>query len=267
MTFARTPYQACPLCTCPARELIKTAPCDKHPSWSDKLPATIEWLRCSGCGHEYTSGYFEGEALDELLSRTQESQTPGYQIEQGRLVAADIVERVINATGIEPELDGTWLDVGVGAGHLLTTAAEYGFNTVGLDLREDTARTLNGLGYRVFVAPLEEFHPVGRLGVISMADVLEHVPFPRQTLTKAHSRLRDGGALFVSMPNTDSFVWRALDAVDRNPYWGELEHYHNFSRTRLYTLLSEHGFEPVSYGVSRRYRACMEVIATKRGDA
>jgi hypothetical protein len=48
-----------------------------------------------------------------------------------------------------------------------------------------------------------------------------------------------------------------------NPYWGEIEHYHNFGRRRLYALLEEHGFEPARYGVSFRYRACMEVIARR----
>jgi hypothetical protein len=44
---------------------------------------------------------------------------------------------------------------------------------------------------------------------------------------------------------------------------GSIEHYHNFSRSRLYALLRETGFEPVRYGISERYRACMEVIARK----
>lgn len=66
------------------------------------------------------------------------------------------------------------------------------------------------------------------------------------------------------MPNSESMLWRALDQTKTNPYWGELEHYHNFSRTRLYQLLEETGFEPVIYGISERYRACMEVIARKK---
>lgn len=32
---------------------------------------------------------------------------------------------------------------------------------------------------------------------------------------------------------------------------------------RLYELLEEHGFEPLHYSVSERYRACMEVIARR----
>jgi hypothetical protein len=54
-----------------------------------------------------------------------------------------------------------------------------------------------------------------------------------------------------------------LHANGANRYWGEIEHYHNFSRGRLYALLKEHGFQPVEYSVSERHRAGMEVIASK----
>ena len=49
-----------------------------------------------------------------------------------------------------------------------------------------------------------------------------------------------------------------------NLYLGELEHYHNFSKSRLYSLLAECGFEAVRYGISERYRVCMVVIALRR---
>ena len=96
-----------------------------------------------------------------------------------------------------------------------------------------------------------------------MADVLEHMPFPRAALDQAWELLADGGLLFVSMPNADCFLWSLLDKNGQNPYWAELEHYHNFGRRRLYRLLEERGFAPRRYGVSQRYRACMEVIAQK----
>jgi len=82
-------------------------------------------------------------------------------------------------------------------------------------------------------------------------------------LKAVSSLLQNGGVLFVSMPNSGSVLWQQLNANNVNPYWGELEHYHNFSRERLYALLAEFGFEPVRYGISKRYRACMEVVAIK----
>jgi protein O-GlcNAc transferase len=69
----------------------------------------------------------------------------------------------------------------------------------------------------------------------------------------------------LSMPNMENMVWRLLHANKVNPYWAEIEHYHNFSRKRHYALLQEHGFEAVEYHVSESCRVCMEVIAIKVG--
>jgi protein O-GlcNAc transferase len=98
-----------------------------------------------------------------------------------------------------------------------------------------------------------------------MADMLEHMPFPKTGLAAAHRLRRPDGVLFLSMPNMDNMVWRRLQANGVNPYWGEIEHYHKFSRKRLYALLQNHGFRPVEYHISERYRVCMEVIAVKQG--
>jgi SAM-dependent methyltransferase len=158
---------------------------------------------------------------------------------------------------------GRWLDVGFGNGALLTTAAEFGFHVVGLDLREGHVRLMRQFGYEAQAVEFESYRPNDPFDVISMADVLEHMPFPKPALRHAWALLREGGILFLSMPNSDSFLWTLLTRQGMNPYWGEIEHYHNFGRERLYALLAECGFEPVRYGVSVRYRACMEVLARK----
>src|SRR5262249_12297637 len=119
------------------------------------------------------------------------------------------------------------------------------------------------LGYEGYCQPVEELDHEGCYSVISMADVLEHMPFPKVGLAAAHRLLQQSGVLFLAMPNMDSMVWKLLHTNGINPYWGEIEHYHNFTRTRLYALLRSHGFRPAEYGVSERYRVCMEVIAIK----
>jgi protein O-GlcNAc transferase len=63
----------------------------------------------------------------------------------------------------------------------------------------------------------------------------------------------------------DNMVWRLPHADGVNPHWGEIEHYHNFSRKRLFALLEEHGFKPAEYHISDRDRVRMEVIAVKQG--
>jgi SAM-dependent methyltransferase len=156
---------------------------------------------------------------------------------------------------------GTWLDVGFGNASLLFTAQEWGFVPVGLDLRRENVESLLKMGVEAHCRELASLQGEARFAVISMADVLEHMPFPRETLTAARRLLGPDGVLFLSMPHYDCAAWRLLDAANANPYWGELEHFHNFTRKRLYALLEETGFEPVAYGVSERYRVCMEVLA------
>jgi protein O-GlcNAc transferase len=256
---ARTAYEACPLCDSKAIAPIREADCTKHPLYHPSLPPTMGWCRCSVCSHVFTEGYFTPEAAEIVFSRTMPNQTLGHDVEQQRIVSARIVDRVAKLIP-----SGDWLDIGFGNGSLLFTAEEWGFKPVGVDLRWSNVEALTKLGYEAHCLPVEELDFKGRFSVISMADVLEHIPYPRLALKAAHRLLKKGGVLFVSMPNMATMIWRALDVNNANPYWGEIEHYHNFSRARLYALLEELAFKPQSYGISERYRACMEVIATKR---
>ena len=123
---------------------------------------------------------------------------------------------------------------------------------------------MNRLGIKSYCQDISGLELEEKCAVISMADVLEHIPFPKDALTASHKLLEEDGVLFVSMPNSENVIWDMMTKQNVNPYWGELEHYHNFSRSRLYALLEEYGFSPVRYGISTRYKLCMEVIAIKK---
>jgi SAM-dependent methyltransferase len=256
----RIPFDRCPLCDAEDAEEVRVASCEGHPLYDRELPKEMRWIRCDGCAHVFVDGYLDDASLAVLFRKTHPFQLPGPDTVGGRGVSAKIVERVSSARGAG---EGRWLDVGFGNGALLATAAEFGYDVTGLDMREESVRRMRELGFDAHTTDLAAFDARGGFDVISMADVLEHLPFPRQALAAAHARLRDGGALFVSMPNMDSLAWRELDREGRNPYWGELEHLHNFGRARLYALLRECGFEPCRYAISERYLASMEVVARK----
>lgn len=255
--FERVLFDACPLCEAHGMRPLKSVSCTQHKLYDSRFPPTIEWLECAECRHVFTNGHFGKQALEVLFSKTQPSQEPGADIERQREIAAEMIDRVAVAMGIE---SGNWLDVGFGSGALFTTADEYGFRATGLDLRYSSVQALCYLGYDARCIPLESLKGQ-TFDVISMCDVVEHVPQPKELLRAARERMNPDGALLISMPNADSCVWRMLDLAKSNPYWAELEHYHNFTRESLYRLLEQTGFKPVSYGISKRYRACMEVIA------
>jgi SAM-dependent methyltransferase len=256
-------FDACPLCNSQNTQTLRNADCSRHPLYNPVISPTIAWVRCVDCEHVFTDGYFTPEVTDIIFGRTNDAQRPGANFEQQRSVSAGIVQKVarhINGGAI----GGPWLDVGFGAGSLLFTAEEWGFAPVGLDLRASSVDAMRRLGIEVHCTDIAAFNYSQAFSVVSMADVLEHMPFPKHGLVAASRLMKRDGVLFVSMPNYNCAAWRLADSAAVNPYWGELEHYHNFSRARLYRLLDEMGFEPVHYGISERYRLCMEVIATKR---
>ncbi len=259
--IARIPFEACPLCGDDDAEEVEVGNARLHALYSPELPPEIHWIRCDGCGHVFTDGYFGPKGLDVIFRGVHASQTPGdHTIGHARGIAAKIVEDV---APFKSRLGGKWLDVGFGDGALLTTADELGYEVTGLDLRADSVAKMRAFGYEAHAVDLVSFAPSTTFDVISMADVLEHMPFPKEALVKAHALLAPGGLLFVSMPNMDAFAWRELTAKGKNPYFYEIEHVHNFGRKRLVALLEEHGFLPCRYGISQRYVACMEIVAKR----
>jgi 2-polyprenyl-3-methyl-5-hydroxy-6-metoxy-1,4-benzoquinol methylase len=116
---------------------------------------------------------------------------------------------------------------------------------------------------KAICSTFEDLTIVEPLAVLSMADVLEHMPAPRAALDKVRSMLAPDGLFYVSCPNSESSTWRLWEDANTNPYWAEIEHYHNFSRRKLIELLEEHGFRVIDYCVSARYYSCMEITARR----
>jgi SAM-dependent methyltransferase len=243
-------------------EHVAAADCTFHKLYDSRLPPEINWLECLDCRHVFTEGWFGDDATEILFAKAHANQLPGHEVERGRAVSARIVDRI----KAHAPAGSKWLDVGFGDGSLLAAAEEYGFSPLGIDLRQDAVDRLNELGIKAVRGDLISLaldKNAERFGVVSMADVLEHIPFPGVALYAAHRLLRPDGCIFVSCPNMGSLAWDQLTRANANPYWGEIEHYHNLTRVRLTALLRQYGFEVVDFTVSERYRLGMELIAVK----
>ncbi len=256
---ARISYNQCPLCSSRSFSKSVMGDCSNRPQYHPTLPAEMQWMDCSECQHQFIDGYFSEDALKLVLSKTLDNQKVGYQLEAQRNVSAKMVEKVLPYKS-----NGTWLDVGFGNGSLLFTAQEFGFDAIGVDLRKDSVDAMKGLGFKAYCQLVETIEFDKEISVVSMMDVLEHIPYPKDVLIALNAKMELGGSLLISMPNTENIIWKLMTAQNKNPYLGELEHYHNFSRTRVISLLDECGFDVVRYGISERYRICMEIVAIKR---
>jgi len=186
--------------------------------------------------------------------------------DQQRHVWAEVVEKVVRLLPEGETVGGgaySWLDVGCGNGGLVFTAAEYGFQAIGLDIREEAVANIKALGYDAFCGNVLSTSLDCEVDVVSLADVLEHFSFPVPVVKRVHQLLKPSGILMVSCPNMECVTWKAMDREGRNPYWSELEHHHNFTRSLLTKVLAGSGFQPLGYGVSKSYKACMQIYARK----
>lgn len=263
MDNERVKYSACPLCRSAELHPVATVDCTGNDRWRAPLEPTINWMQCGRCLHVFTDGYYTDEALNVLFGNTLDQQIVGNNMEQQRYISAKMVERVVQAIGLP---DGRlWLDVGFGNGSLLMTAKEFGFDVFGIDLRKRTVEDIQQFGINAYHGTLEGAVSnaifATKPTVISLADVVEHEPFPLDVLRCARQLINHPGVLLISMPNGSAPLWQHWNATNQNPYWTEIEHYHNFTRETLYAVLEEVGFKPAHYAISERYRCCMEVLA------
>jgi SAM-dependent methyltransferase len=144
--------------------------------------------------------------------------------------------------GAEP---GRLLDVGCGFGHFVAWAHERGWDAWGLE-PDPWARESS-------VAPGRIVGEMGELDepfdLITMFDVLEHVPDPVAEAEALRARLRPGGRLLVGCPSFASLrlVWRFL-ARDQERFlrWVRPhEHVSQFTAEGLRLVLVRAGFDRV----------------------
>ena len=202
---------------------------------------------CSNCGLIYLPSR---PSINELDQHYPDDYEAYYQLEDDRIgsdqwhlkralnIQLDFVEK--NRSG-----KGDLLDIGCATGNFLRIARESGWQVTGIepiDKAAVIARTHFHLD--VITGTLDEiqFDPES-FDVITMWDVLEHLPSPKETLVKCHALLKPEGIIVLSIPNLSSY--------DRYLFgeqwigWDPPRHFNLFTDSTLAELLYVTGFEPV----------------------
>lgn len=146
---------------------------------------------------------------------------------------------------------GRWLDVGCSAGFVVKAASDQGFEAYGIDLEPAAvlhARESLGLS-NVVCGVLEEqtFEPES-FNVISLYDVIEHVPDLNATVAQLKALLHPRGVIEIRTPDVGHF--RVPRDLSR---WNEIkpsEHLYYFKHDTLARLLTKHGLNIVKKRIS-----------------
>lgn len=144
------------------------------------------------------------------------------------------------------KIGNSLLDVGCGNGKFLQQAKLYGWHVTGLDVDDNALRVAESRGVDVYKMQVEEFSKEEiKFDIITMNQVIEHVPDPHETLRACYNILKPGGSLWIATPNIESVGheyyesdWRGIEAP---------RHLVIFSCASLTRILESIGFRNIKH--------------------
>ena len=138
------------------------------------------------------------------------------------------------------------LDIGCGTGWFLEVAREYGFEVYGQELGKELAKWTNErLGVKIFSKTISEISSQIQFDVITMFDLLEHVPEPLQLISDCKRLLNKDGILLVFTPNFDSLSIHVMK--EHSNLIAPAEHLTCFTKKAVEVLASKAELEVVHY--------------------
>lgn len=233
---------SCPLCGEAGAAPILEAACPDEP----KGPL-YRYVRCDGCGLTR----IDPIPAPASLARFYSLGYHGGWSAGGRPSALVRLSGALNAVFLasktrrilELAAKGSVLDFGCGNAELLGELRERGWEVFGVELSESGRRQAPaGIVVQPDLAPYER--EGRRFDVVMMWHVLEHVTDPVDTLKRLRGLMKEGGTLFVAVPNFGA--WEA----GLGGAWFHLDpprHLYQFTAQTLAAALLKAGFEPKTF--------------------
>lgn len=140
---------------------------------------------------------------------------------------------------------GKLLDVGCAFGYLLEAAKDGGFDIYGVELSKFSSNIAqNKFGEKIFNKQLEDVKFQDEyFDVITMSDLIEHIPKPQDFLKEVRRILRKDGIIVIITPDTDSFSRKILGY--KNWFHYKPEHLFYYNKKSLNNLLDKFDFNIV----------------------
>lgn len=197
--------------------------------------------RCADCWTMFAKVAFEAE---ETAEEVKELYDHYYDFANFKLhPAAEVSLQKMVDSFVPFRQSGNLLDIGFGEGGLLSIAEKNGWKCFGTELSPQSLKYGEERGWTVSNDALsdERFTP-NSFDVVTMIELIEHVPTPDFFFETAFKLLRPNGLLFLTTPNTKSLNQRWLGAE-----WSVIsppEHITIWSPNGMKKALNRNGFIP-----------------------
>jgi 2-polyprenyl-3-methyl-5-hydroxy-6-metoxy-1,4-benzoquinol methylase len=195
-------------------------------------------VKCKNCHLIYVNPIEKTSKINGDYSKMGNTDAP--IIREPRLSATESQVGLIKRYGNGTHL----LDIGCGEGFFLLNASKAGYTTKGVELSQDAAAyARKEFSLDVEGKSFEEMQlPENYFDVVTMWQVLEHLPYPLATIKEVHRILKPGGLLATSTPDIESIPAK----IFRRKWWNLRRlHINQFTAKTLTDMLNHAGFKNV----------------------
>jgi SAM-dependent methyltransferase len=205
-------------------------------------------VECRRCGLVYAAPRPNHR---EVLDMYKAVEDPLYVEErEGRILTFEHHLRPLEAFTGPPD-QRPLLDVGAHTGVFVDIAARHGWDAWGVEPSEWAVAQARSQGLQMRLGTLRAAgFPDGSFPVVTMWDVIEHVPDPLGTIREAGRVLSPGGLLVVHTMDIESIFSRLMGK--HWPWFMEM-HLYYFSRRTMAMMLRQAGFRVIWMGTQGRY--------------
>jgi|688.fasta_scaffold128460_1 2-polyprenyl-3-methyl-5-hydroxy-6-metoxy-1,4-benzoquinol methylase len=217
-------------------------------------------VECRGCGLVYVTPRLQGAALAAVYDagywKSADPKQRGYAdyASESALYLRTFGKRMALVRRHLPA-KARILDVGCAAGYFLQVARRDGHDVHGVEMSAAIAgEAQRALGSeRVHVGTLDEAiaakgHAPASFDLVTLWDVIEHVPDPQALLRTIRGLLKPGGKLLLETQNVASRWARLLGR--RWHHFKHDEHLYHFAPATIRRLLGDCGFETLEVGAA-----------------
>lgn len=135
------------------------------------------------------------------------------------------------------------LDVGCAAGYCLDAMKTRGWQVEGLELDEEVFEQLQQEGHRVYKRNIENFDAANPYTLITLFDVIEHIPEPDKAFARLHDLLEEDGIVVMVTPNYNSLQRKITGK--RWFQYKPIEHIQYFTKETLAAFAERNGLQVV----------------------
>ncbi|TGL44757.1 class I SAM-dependent methyltransferase [Leptospira perdikensis] len=210
-------------------------------------------LECKSCGHVYSS-YEQEEHYEGYWDGAEQTYDLKWWDDAHRAVYSDFISTYLKSE------KGNLLDVGCGLGFFVKAVLtkKTGWSAVGYEISKQAVKFANEQnGMKTVYAGLVQDSklPKESFDIITLWDVIEHIPKPHSLLTYLHGLLKPGGILFLQTPNFPIQLAKAnlkvkLKGMQEGVHYLEAkDHVNNYKMYTLANLGKQCGFTDPKYKV------------------